>query len=112
MRIFTKKRGFSIVEEIVSIAIIMLIAIVILNSLATYTKLVYKSGNTTKNVSEAQNKLGNAIQNTSTMDVTKISQTMSLNLGALGTKLIPGTTITYIDHTGKNKTNLSTFVAN
>lgn len=116
MRVPRKKRGFSIVEEIASIAIIMLVAVVFLNSILASTKLVSKSGNRTKDVSEAEKRLGNAIQNGSEVDVIKgtsaTSKKIVLNLGSLGLKEVSGTTYTYTDATGKNKTSLSTFLPN
>ncbi|MBU3098247.1 MULTISPECIES: hypothetical protein [Clostridium] len=113
----TKKRGFSIVEEMVAIAIIMLIIVIFMNSLSFNTKIVFQSGNRTKDISEAQNKLGSAIQSggSSMVDVTvgtsSYSKNITLNLGSLGSNIhIPGITYTYTDATGKNKTELSTFL--
>lgn len=127
MKISKKKKGISIVEEIASITIIMLVATVCLTSILACTKIIAKSGKRTTNVAEAQKQIGNVVQNPSVLvtdpnvKLTTKNPTdqyeMKIDLGTdLGTNTIKGNMITYIDSTvdptgeSKNKTSLSMFI--
>lgn len=139
MRISSKKKGFSIVEELASISIIMLVVVVGLSSMLAYSKNVTRSGKKTINLADAQKKLGNSLINgytdttikTST-DPTIVSSDpakvrMTLNLGtatdsggdwAISTvsptnEIKSGTISTFTDSSTnlatKNKTVLKTY---
>lgn len=121
MRGSSKKKGFSLIEQIASIAIIMLVVVVGLSSMVAYTKGVALSGKRTTNVADAQKKLGNSLTNGATdttvqKDTTSTALRMTLDLGvSLGgsTEIKGGTVTTYADPetdpTKKNKTSLKTY---
>lgn len=119
MRFKSTKKGFTLVEEIASIAIISLVLISFLPAFVDAYKNVILSGNRTKNVSEAENKVGNAVQNNNFSSGIKPPETYIIKLKifsedgihSITTSDINGKKIIF-DNSGSNKTTLSTFVPN
>ena len=115
MKIISKQSGFTLVEEVASLAIISILLVSFIPIIIGNLKNIYDNGNRTKNVSSAEDMIGNAIKNKSTTGIVQTSQNISVTLkNSLGTIIlpsvsIPGKIITF-DKSGDNKTTLSTFV--
>lgn len=118
MKAFIKNNGFSLIEEIISLAILSIIVIGFLPIIANSISNIYVSGNRTKNVSTAENMIGNAIKNNSTTNVVvQTNQTIIITLKnsagvvTLSPASIQGKIITF-NKSSSNQTTLSTFVPN
>lgn len=113
MKAFLKNRGFSLIEEIVSLAIISIIIIGILPIIVNSLKSIYDSGNRTINVSSAESKIGNLIKNNTTPGVDSVTITLKNSAGVviLSPGSIQGKIITF-NKSSSNQTTLSTFVPN
>lgn len=118
MKIVSKQSGVTLVEEIVSLAIISIVVVAFLPIIVGSLKNIYVNGNRTKNVSYAENMIGNAVKGNSTTGViVQINQTISITLkNSLGTAILPsgsilGKNITF-DKSSDNQTTLATFVPN
>ncbi|MBU3177514.1 hypothetical protein KPL47_14340 [Clostridium estertheticum] len=114
----SKKTGFTLVEEIVSLAIIVIILITFLPAFMNGYKNIILSGTRTKNVSEAESKVGNAVQskdyssgvvNPPDKQIIKVKLFSADGNNSITTSPISGNIITF-DNSGINKTTLSTFV--
>lgn len=112
MKNVLSQRGFTLVEEIVSMAIISIILVTFLPIIASSLKNIHTSGNRTINVSTAENKVGNAIKNNTATDVnSKISIVLKNSSGE--TKLSSGVVNGYIFTVligDDYKTTLSTYI--
>lgn len=117
MRVVSKKSGFSLVEEVVSIAIISIVVVAFLPIIINNLKNIYFSGNRTVNVSAAENIIGNAIKGKESASAVQTSQTVTITLknSSGSTILSPGSiqgkNITFYK-SSSNQTTLSTFVPN
>lgn len=117
MKIVSKQSGFTLVEEIVSLALISIVLIAFLPIIIGNYKNIHNNGNRTKNVSYAETMIGNAIKNNSTTGVVQTNQNFSIILkNSAGTTVlssgnIQGEILTF-DKSGGNQTTLSTFVPN
>jgi len=115
MKIVSKQSGFTIVEEIVSLAIISIVVVGFLPIILGSLKNIYVNGNRTKNVSSAENMIGNAVKGNSTTGIVQTNQTISITLkNSLGTTILPsgsiqGKNITF-NKSADNQTTLATFV--
>lgn len=117
MKIVSIQKGFTLVEEIASLAIISIVLVAFLPIISGSLKNIHVNGNRTINVSSAENKIGNAIKGNSNTGVVQTNQAISITLkNSAGTTIlspgsIQGKIITF-DKTGTNQTTLSTFVPN
>jgi len=117
VKIVSKQSGFTLVEEIASLALICLVLVAFLSIIVGSLKNIHVNGNRTINVSAAENKLGNAVKGNPTTGITSTNKTISITLkNSAGTiPLSPGSIqgkIFTFDKSGDNKTTLSTFVPN
>ncbi len=121
MRLKKEKKGFTLIELIISIAIISILLIALLTSFTGSFKQVFSNGSRTKSVFEAQNKIDNIINdiNIARGDAQSSVQTYSLQIKLYskdGTKNITSGTINgniiKVDMNDKNNITLSTFVPN
>ncbi|MBU3072791.1 type II secretion system protein [Clostridium estertheticum] len=112
MKNIFSQRGFTLLEEIVSMAIISIIVVTFLPIIINSLKNVHTSGNRTLNVSSAENKVGNAIKKNA---ATPVNSNISIELknSSGETKLSSGVIKGYIFTVGisdDNKTTLSTYI--
>ncbi|MBZ9608714.1 type II secretion system GspH family protein [Clostridium estertheticum] len=115
MKTVSKQSGFTLVEEIASLAIISIVLVAFLPVITGSLKNIHVNGNRTINVSSAENIIGNAIKGNSTTGVVQTSKmiTMTLKDSEGITILTPGSikgTVFTFDKSGDNQTTLSTFV--
>ena len=80
MKIVSKQSGFTLVEEIASLAIISIVLVAFLPIISGSLKNIHVNGNRTINVSSAENKIGNAIKGNSTTGVVQTNQDISITL--------------------------------
>lgn len=121
MRLKKGKKGFTLIELIISIAIISILLIALLTSFTGSFKQVFSNGSRTKSVFEAQNKIDNIINDVSISsgDSQASVQAYSIQIKLYskdGTKNITSGTINgnmiKVDMKDKNEVTLSTFIPN
>lgn len=114
-----KKRGFTLVELIISIAIIAILLVTLMTSFAGSFNQVFTNGSRTKAVFEAQNKIDNIISDVNSASgdtqVSLQAYDMHIKLYSMdGSKSITSGgingNIIIVDMNDKNKVTLSTFV--
>lgn len=121
MRQRIKKNGFTLIELIVSIAIIGILLIAVLTSFAGDFVQVFSNGLRTKNVFQAQNKIDNLITDINDFGVDpqvnvqayeiRIKLYSSDGKKSIESEIIRGNMIK-VDMNDKSKVTLSTFVPN
>ena len=117
MKTSSKQKGFTLVEEIASLAIISIVLIAFLPMIIGSFKNVHVNGDRTINVSSAENMIGNAIKTNSTTGVIQTNQTISITLkNSAGTTVLPsgniqGKTLIF-DKNSDNQISLTTFIPN
>jgi prepilin-type N-terminal cleavage/methylation domain-containing protein len=121
VRVKKRKRGFTLVELIISIAIIAILLVAMMTSFAGSFKQVFLNGSRTKSVFEAQSKIDNIIAEVNSVSgdsqVSVQAYDMQIKLYSTdGSKSITSGTISgnviNVNMNDKNKVTLSTFVPN
>ena len=121
MKLKKGKKGFTLIELIISIAIISILLIALLTSFTGSFKQVLLNGSRTKSVFEAQNKIDNIINDVSIASGDSQASVQAYNIQIKlyskdGTKNITSSTINgnmiKVDMKDKNKVTLSTFIPN
>lgn len=108
---YNKKKGFTLVELIIAIAIISIVTVGCLPIFLSSYKNVISSGSKTKNVFDAQTKIDSAIQNVNSGSTNFITTTAPITIqfsdgNIASTTPILGKTITV----NNGHTTLTTFV--
>jgi hypothetical protein len=116
MRNISKKGGFTLIEEIATLALTSIVLVGFLSIIVACYKSIHVNGTRTKNVSAAENLIGNAVKGNSTTGVVQSTQTISIPLknsvnATVTTATVSGKVYTF-DRSGSNQTTLSTFVPN